>query len=239
MTDTPHRSFAVAVLVAALAVTTAVPVVAATTGAAGSTVDVQEQPQVRLGSATADSGSTTTVELATDAGDVAGYQANVTFDPGVLEVESVAGTESFGEPVVNVNNDEGWVFVTQSQVEGTDEPELARITFAAVGDDGDRSALGLVDADTVLNDADSTSVDAALSPGEVAVVGGDSASSDASSDADGDGDSVDSQNADARQPSGASSGGPLGGIDPVTAVGGAAVLGGTAAAGAYLGQRLG
>lgn len=239
MTDTPHHSLAVAALVVTVAVTTAAaPVVAATTGSDGSTLDSQEQPQVRLGSTTVDPGETTTVRLATDASEVAGYQANVTFDPDVLEVASVSGTESFGDPVVNANNDEGWVFVTQSQVEGTDEPALATITFAAVGDDGQRSSLGFVGADTVLNDADSTTVDVSLSPGEVTVAAGDAVASDADSD----GDAADSQSAASSREidAGASGGGgPLGGVDPVAVGGGAAVLGGTAAAGVYLGQRFG
>lgn len=230
MTDTPHRSYAIAALVVAVAVTTATaPVVAATTGTDGSALDSQEQPQVRVGSTTVDPGDTTTVRIATDASDVAGYQANVTFDPSVLEVASVAGTDSFDDPVANVNNDEGWVFVTQSQVEGADEPALATIEFAAVGGEGERSSLGFVDADTVLNDADSTNVEVSLAPGEVAV--GDAMSADAS----------DSQNDAANQQADSDDGddGPLSAIDPVAVGGGAAVLGGTAAAGIYLGQRFG
>ena len=230
MIDTTHRSLAVAALVVAIAATTAAaPAVAATTGTDAGTLDSQEQPQVRLGSTTVDPGDTTTVQLSTDATDVAGYQANVTFDPAVLEVESVTGTDSFGDPVVNVNNEKGWVFVTQSQVDGTDEPALATITFAAVGDDGARSSLGFVSEDTVLNDADSTTVEVSLAPGEVAV-----GSATLDSDTAGN-----SNNADAANPDESGGGGLLGGIDPVTVGGGAAVLGGTAAAGIYLGQRFG
>mgnify|MGYP000053041205 CR=1 FL=1 len=237
MTDTTHHSVAVAALVVAVAVTTAAaPAVAATAGVDGNALDSQDQPRVQLGSATVDPGGTTTVELATDATGVAGYQANVTFDPAVVEVESVAGSDSFGDPVVNVNNDEGWVFVTQSQVDGTDEPVLATITFAAVGDDGDRSSLGFVGDDTVLNDADSTTVDVSLSPGEV-TVGSSDVSSDASAS---DGGNENGQNgADTQNSDGSDGGGPLGGVDPVVVGGGAVVLGGTAAAGVYLGQRLG
>lgn len=241
MTDTTHHSLAVAALVVAVAATTvAAPAVAATTATDGSALDSQEQPQVQLGSTTVDPGETTTVRLATDAGDVAGYQANVTFDPAVLEVESVAGTDSFADPIVNVNNEEGWVFVTQSQVEGTDEPALATITFAAVGGDGERSSLGFVGGDTVLNDAESATVDVSLSPGEVTVAAGDAVSSDASG-SDGNGDAVDSRDGAASQQADGSDGGggPLGGIDPVAVGGGAAVLGATAAAGVYLGQRFG
>ncbi|SEV87850.1 cohesin domain-containing protein [Halobacterium jilantaiense] len=240
MIDTTHRSIAVAALVVAVAVTTAAaPVVAATAGTDGRTLDSQDQPRMQLGSATVDPGETTTVELATDATGVAGYQANVTFDPAVVSVESVAGSDSFGDPVVNVNNDEGWVFVTQSQVDGTDEPVLATITFAAVGDDGARSSLGFVDEETVLNDADSTTVEVSLSPGEVTVAAGD-VSSDASGSDSSNEDSqndVDKQKSDASD--GGGGGGPLGGVDPVVVGGGAAALGGTAAAGVYLGQRLG
>lgn len=244
MTDSTHYSVAITALVVAVAITTAAtPAVAATVGTDGSMLANQNQPQVQLGSATAGPGGTATVELATDATSVAGYQANITFDPAVVEVESVAGSDSFGDPVVNVNNDEGWVFVTQSQVDGTNGPVLATLTFAAVGDDGERSLIGFVGEDTALNNADSTMVDVSLSSGEVAVAAGD-VSSDASdaSDGDGDGSSADNQNGVDNQNTGASDGGdggPLGGVDPVVVGGGAAALGGTAAAGVYLGQRLG
>ncbi|MFC3958868.1 cohesin domain-containing protein [Halovivax cerinus] len=89
-----------------------------------------------------------TVTLETDASDVAGYGANVTFDPAVVTVDTVSGVD-MSDPTTNVDNERGWVFVTQSQANGIDEPVLAEFTFAveATGE----TTLSFED-DTTVND---------------------------------------------------------------------------------------
>ncbi|WP_440990487.1 cohesin domain-containing protein [Haloarchaeobius baliensis] len=129
----------------------------------------QESATLSLSSAEAESTSdTVTVTLTADGSDVAGYQANVTFDPSVVQVQRVSGAD-YSAPVQNVNNDAGWVFLTQSQADGMDDPQLATITFEVVGSDGQRSTLSFVESDTRVNDADGEHVDASLDSGTISV----------------------------------------------------------------------
>ncbi|WP_435348280.1 cohesin domain-containing protein [Haloarchaeobius sp. HRN-SO-5] len=128
-----------------------------------------EDVTLALSSAEADAtGDAVTVTLAATGENVAGYQANVTFDPDVVQVRSVEGAD-FSRPVANVNNDAGWVFVTQSRASGADDPALARITVEVVGSDGQRSALSFVESDTRVNDGDGDHVGVALDAGAIGV----------------------------------------------------------------------
>nr|WP_282102556.1 cohesin domain-containing protein [Halovivax limisalsi] len=106
-------------------------------------------------------GDQITVTAQTDAADVAGYGANVTFDPSVVEVASVSGVD-MSDPVVNIDNENGWVFFTQSQASGIDEPELAEITFDVVATG--ETDLEFVEADTSLNDGSSPPEDIPFEP---------------------------------------------------------------------------
>lgn len=137
----------------------------------GASLLQQQNATIQVGSGAVSSGENTTVTLSTDAADVAGYQANITFDQSVVKVENVAGTEDFDEPAVRVNNEKGELFITQSSPEGSDAPALARVTFYAVGDNGERSKLTF-ENDTYLNDADAQTVDVATSPGSLQVTDG-------------------------------------------------------------------
>lgn len=129
----------------------------------------QESATLSLSSAEAESTSdTVTVTLAADGSNVAGYQANVTFDPSVVQVQRVSGAD-YSDPVQNVNNEEGWVFLTQSQANGVDDPQLATITFEVVGDAGQRSTLSFVESDTRINDGAGEHVDASLDSGAITV----------------------------------------------------------------------
>ncbi|WP_267641621.1 cohesin domain-containing protein [Haloarchaeobius amylolyticus] len=128
------------------------------------------EPNATLSLSTAEvanDADTTTVTLAATGEDVAGYQANVTFDPSVVRVTEVSGAD-FPDPVVNVNNEEGWVFLTQSRASGSADPALARITFEAVGSDAS-TRLRFVEDDTLVNDGDGEHVGTSLDPGGVAV----------------------------------------------------------------------
>ncbi|WP_247730085.1 cohesin domain-containing protein [Halovivax limisalsi] len=89
-----------------------------------------------------------TVTLETDVEAVAGYQANVTFDPDVVQVESVSGVD-MSDPVVNVDNEAGWVSFTQSQATSTEAPTLAEITFDVV--ESGETELAFVADDSLVN----------------------------------------------------------------------------------------
>jgi hypothetical protein len=181
-----------------------------------------ENATLTLSSAEAsESGDTVTVTLAATGENVAGYQANVTFDPAVVQVQSVAGAD-YSRPVKNVDNDDGWVFLTQSQASGANDPSLARITFEVVGSTGQRSALGFVEGDTLVNDADGEHVGVSLDAGAIAVGEGGLRAQEAGSNGD---DSADQDG----------SGGSIpGGVSTPVLVGGGAVL---LASGVLLGRR--
>ncbi|MFC3958869.1 cohesin domain-containing protein [Halovivax cerinus] len=114
---------------------------------AASTDSATEIPTLSLAASEGTDGGVS-VSLETDAA-VAGYQANVTFDPSVLVVDDVSGVD-MADPVVNVDNENGWVFFTQSQATAVESPTLARIDFES------RSAgetdVSFVTSDTRLND---------------------------------------------------------------------------------------
>jgi hypothetical protein len=229
-TTTPHGT-ALAALVVVLALAGA-STVAAAPGAASA---VQDQAAISVSSETVPANGTTTVTLTADAPDVAGYQANLTFDPSVVQVEQVAESEDFDSPVSNVNNDEGWVFLTQSKVEGTDDPVLARITFAAVGGNDTSSTIGFVGEETMLNDADSQTIDAELRPGQIRVTSDDLFAQNTSTD----GQDGAQTNGGTDGDSGDDNGGILGGIGMLgLAAGGLVAVGGSVALGVYFGQRL-
>ncbi|PSP39452.1 hypothetical protein BRC71_02470 [Halobacteriales archaeon QH_7_65_31] len=114
---------------------------------------------------------TVTTTLATTADGVAGYQANVTFDPSVVRAQSATGVD-MNDPIVNVNNEQGWVFLTQSAANGTDAPTLAQITFETVGETGSETSLEFVREDTLVNDVESENVSVDYQTQSVAVTDG-------------------------------------------------------------------
>lgn len=93
---------------------------------------------------------TFTVLVSTSAADVAGVDANVTFDPDVVTVQDVENL-GFADPVVNTNNDDGWVFFTQARSNGVDAPTTAAITFE-IQSEGTMT-LEFVDDDTRISDS--------------------------------------------------------------------------------------
>lgn len=202
----------------------------------------QDGATLSLSSAEAESTSdTATVTLAADGSDVAGYQANVTFDPSVVQVQRVSGAD-YADPVQNVNNEEGWVFLTQSRPDGMDDPELATITFEVVGGEGQRTTLSFVEADTRVNDAAGEHVDASLDGGTISVGSADlSANENGSIATDGgDGDdpadresNPDTAADDGSDDDGSGGGSGIGASTPVLVGAGAALL----AAGVLLGRR--
>ncbi|WP_435348278.1 S8 family serine peptidase [Haloarchaeobius sp. HRN-SO-5] len=91
------------------------------------TIDVTES-EVQPGE------STTLTVLTDDVDDVSGYQFNLSFDPDKLQVTGVSGVE-FADPVVDVDNEEGYVSFAQAQAEGIDGATFADVHFDVLMDD--------------------------------------------------------------------------------------------------------
>jgi hypothetical protein len=102
-------------------------------------------------------GETVDVTLSATANDVSSYQANITFDPSIVSAKT-AQSGDLGSPIVNINNESGWVSLTATQVNGVDDPTLATITFELVGDAGQSSSLGLFEAETGLSDSQGNTI---------------------------------------------------------------------------------
>ncbi|MFY4815115.1 cohesin domain-containing protein, partial [Haloarcula sp. AONF1] len=103
-------------------------------------------------------GETVTVQVWANATAVRGYQTNVTFDPTVAEIDTVAGSDDFDDPVTNVNNEAGWVAFNQLRSGETDDPVLAEITLTVPENASGSTQLDFVDADTKLSDSDGETV---------------------------------------------------------------------------------
>ncbi|WP_254864309.1 S8 family serine peptidase [Halovivax gelatinilyticus] len=84
---------------------------------------------------------------------VAGYEAEIAFDPDVVQVESVSGVD-FEDPVTSIDNDEGTLSLAQAQAHDTEAPTLAGISFEHVGEAGDETELAFDDENTAINDAE-------------------------------------------------------------------------------------
>lgn len=126
----------------------ALPVAVTSSGSASTTV-------VTVGdgaTVTGEPGETMTLTVRANATGVRGYQANLTFDPNVVEVESVSRSEDFEKPVSNVNNDEGWVSFNQIRSSETDDPVLATVTLTVTGASGDSTKLSFAEEDTKFAD---------------------------------------------------------------------------------------
>ncbi|MFU1779924.1 cohesin domain-containing protein [Haloarcula japonica] len=103
-------------------------------------------------------GETVTVQVWTNATAVRGYQTNITFDPIIADIDSVAGSDDFDDPVTNVNNEAGWVAFNQLRPGETDDPVLAEITLTVPENASGSTQLTFVDTDTKLSDSDGETV---------------------------------------------------------------------------------
>lgn len=102
-------------------------------GVVGSTAAQTEQAgdaTISLGDVEGSPGEevTVSVEIDPDDGSVAGYTAGVEFNPDDVSAVGVAGID-FDDPSANIDNDDGFVFFTQSQTDGVEDPTVAEITF--------------------------------------------------------------------------------------------------------------
>ncbi|MFC5277853.1 cohesin domain-containing protein [Halorubrum rubrum] len=90
--------------------------------------------------------------VATNATNVSGYQVVLAFDPAVVEVVSVSGTDDFDDPVVNVDEENSRVAFNQYRSSTVDDPRLATLTVEIVGSGGNWTALSFVRSETKLSD---------------------------------------------------------------------------------------
>ncbi len=91
------------------------------------------------------------VTMAAQSQNLAGYEAQISFDPSVVQFENATG-EDMGDPVTNYDNDEGWVYLTSAEAEGQEDPTLAQLEFSVVGAAGDTTELEFDQSETLVND---------------------------------------------------------------------------------------
>mgnify|MGYP006276078447 CR=1 FL=1 len=120
----------------------------AASGADSSVTLSQEAGDAPADSITGEPGETVTLTVWASASDVRGYQTNLTYDPAVLQVEDVAGTSDFEDPVSTVNDEQGWVAFNQYRSAATDDPILATITFEFTENADTEGEVAFVAADT-------------------------------------------------------------------------------------------
>lgn len=145
------RRASVAILVLALGVC-CLSLVAAPTGAT-----TQGGTTIELGDASGTPGTNVSVNLSVSGATVSSYEASITYDPDVVRVVSVVGVD-FSDPITRVERDAGRLNLTQVNVDGVEDPTLARITFELVGGPTNETALLFDEGATALFDPDSEDV---------------------------------------------------------------------------------
>ncbi|WP_440988302.1 S8 family serine peptidase [Haloarchaeobius baliensis] len=124
------------------------------------TVDVTET--------TVQPGSSATVTVhSEDLSDVAGYQAKLTFNASRLQVTDVSGVD-MADPVVDIDNENGVVYMAQAQASGVDAPEFVDVEFDVLMDDhGQSASVEWVTEDSLVTDTNGTALDVEYTPGAV------------------------------------------------------------------------
>lgn len=97
----------------------------ASAGQADATVATDDDLELVV---TENDGDRVTVQITTTAADVAGFEANITFDSDLVQLTDTAGVD-LANPVNNDNNDAGWVHLQQAQADGVDQPTTTELTF--------------------------------------------------------------------------------------------------------------
>lgn len=90
--------------------------------------------------------------VAANATNVSGYQAVLAYDPEVVEVVSVSGTDDFEDPVANVDEEDGRVAFNQYRSSTVDDPVLATLTVEVIGSGGNWTPISFVEPETKLSD---------------------------------------------------------------------------------------
>ena len=127
---------------------------------------------VEVTETTVSPGGTAEVTLETDVSNVTGYEATIEFDPEKLQVMDVSG-EDMADPVMEIDNEEGTIFLTQAQAEGADAPEMAEIEFEVVGmENGEEANVSLVGSESAVFDPDGETYYTDWDDGKVTVLEG-------------------------------------------------------------------
>ncbi|WP_237738334.1 S8 family serine peptidase [Halorubrum sp. T3] len=127
---------------------------------------------VEVTETTVSPGSNAEVTLQTDVSNVSGYEATIEFDPEKLQVKDVSG-EDMADPVMEVDNENGVLFLTQAQAEGADAPEMASIEFEVVDmDNGEEAEVSLVGSESAVFGPDGDSYLTNWDNGHVTVLDG-------------------------------------------------------------------
>ena len=102
---------------------------------------------------------TRTLFVNTTAENVAGYEAQVEFDPETITVESASAGNISSGISVNRDNENGTVTVAQAQANGASQPVLFTLEVTYEGDEGGSADLAFDAADTELVDPDTDALD--------------------------------------------------------------------------------
>jgi len=152
------RAVVVAVALAVVVGTVPMAVAALAPGSA-SAISLGDTVSGESGEAvTVSPGETVTVQVWANATAVRGYQTNLTYDPAIVTVDAVSGSDDFDDPVTNVNNEAGWVAFNQLRSGETNDPVLAEITLTVAEDASSSTRLSFVEVDTKLSDGDGETV---------------------------------------------------------------------------------
>ena len=148
----------VVVCVAGLVIVAAAGVTPAASAPDSSVTLSQAPGDAPADSITGEPGETVTLTVWATASDVRGYQTNLTYDPAVLQIQDVAGTSDFEDPVSTVNDEQGWVAFNQYRSAATDDPVLATITFEFTENADTEGEVAFIAADTKFADGDGSTV---------------------------------------------------------------------------------
>ena len=128
---------------------TAAPFVASAETRAGTSISVGPAANSNPdGTMTRSPNETVTLPVWANATNVSGYQSRMTFDPDMVRVTAVSGTDEFDAPVANVDNENGSVTFNQVRSGEATDPRLVQITVETVGTDGQQSELSFDASET-------------------------------------------------------------------------------------------
>ena len=129
------------------------------------TIDVEGLPSVQFAEDeyVFGPGETRTLLVETDAESVAGYEAQVEFDPEAVTVESASAGNLSGAFSVNVDNENGTVSVGQAQANGGSPSVLFALEVTYEGEEGGSADLAFDAEDSELLDANTDAIEVGYS----------------------------------------------------------------------------
>jgi len=157
-------------LLAALVVTVPFAVTstaAASPGAENASTSVTTDPG---GTVSAERWETVTLTVRANATNVTGYQSALSYDPTVLQVKSLSGTEDFDDPVATVDNTNGSVVFNQIRSGEVSNPALVELSVQVIGTGGQRSDVSVLTRETRFSDATGATFDPGSSTGATIAV---------------------------------------------------------------------